>query len=44
MQQPALLAKLDGLAGKHLICWCAPARCHADVLLRLANNAWPRCD
>ena len=44
MQQPALLAKLDRLAGKRLICWCAPARCHADVLLRLANNARPRCD
>ena len=26
------------LAGKHLVCWCAPARCHADVLLRVANG------
>lgn len=25
------------LGGKHLVCWCAPARCHGDVLLRIAN-------
>jgi hypothetical protein len=26
------------LRGKNLACWCAPdERCHADVLLRLAN-------
>jgi hypothetical protein len=26
------------LRGKDLVCWCAPdARCHADVLLQLAN-------
>lgn len=26
------------LAGKNLACWCAPERCHADVLLRIAND------
>lgn len=26
------------LRGKDLICWCAPARCHADVLLKYANE------
>lgn len=26
------------LRGKHLTCWCAPAACHADVLLRIAND------
>lgn len=26
------------LAGKDLVCWCAPQRCHADTLLRLAND------
>ena len=26
------------LRGKHLICWCAPLPCHADVLLRIANQ------
>lgn len=29
---------LDELAGKDLICWCAPLPCHADVLLELANK------
>ena len=26
------------LAGKDLICWCAPEACHADVLLEIANE------
>ena len=26
------------LKGKDLVCWCAPARCHTDVLLRIANE------
>lgn len=26
------------LRGKNLACWCAPLPCHADVLLRLANQ------
>ena len=26
------------LAGKVLGCWCAPNRCHGDVLVELANN------
>lgn len=26
------------LAGKDLICWCAPALCHADILLDIANE------
>lgn len=26
------------LKGKDLICWCAPLPCHADVLLRIANQ------
>ena len=29
---------LDALRGKHLLCHCAPKRCHADTLLRLANR------
>lgn len=36
--QPALLADLHELRGKVLGCWCAPKRCHGDVLLRLANQ------
>lgn len=26
------------LRGRDLVCFCAPSACHADVLLRLANN------
>ena len=26
------------LKGKDLVCWCAPASCHADTLLRIAND------
>jgi hypothetical protein len=26
------------LRGQNLACWCAPKRCHADTLLRLANE------
>ena len=28
---------LHELKGKDLVCWCAPLRCHADVLLEIAN-------
>ena len=35
--QPALLAQLPTLAGRDLVCFCAPQRCHCDVLLKLAN-------
>ena len=26
------------LRGLDLVCWCAPKRCHADILLRVANS------
>lgn len=29
---------LDELQGKDLVCWCAPEKCHADVLIELANK------
>jgi Domain of unknown function (DUF4326) len=32
------MARLSELRGRDLICWCAPERCHGDVLLRLANG------
>lgn len=34
-EQPELLSRLNAgeLTGKALGCWCAPQRCHADVLL-----------
>lgn len=35
-----ILAALPGLRGKNLACWCkSGTRCHADVLLELANAA-----
>ena len=29
------------LAGKDLVCWCAPLPCHADILLRVAAGEDP---
>ncbi len=26
------------LAGKNLVCWCAPLACHGDLLLQIANQ------
>jgi len=38
-QDPAALARLQAeLKGRDLVCWCAPQRCHADVLLAYANK------
>ncbi len=37
--QPTLVADVRRtLRGKHLSCWCFPKPCHADVLLRIANQ------
>lgn len=33
-----LLAAIPELRGARLGCWCAPQRCHADTLARLANK------
>lgn len=35
---PLMMRELAELRGKSLVCWCAPLPCHADVLLRLANE------
>lgn len=35
--QPRLMSRLGELRGKDLVCWCSPKRCHADILLALAN-------
>lgn len=38
--QPELLAKVrKELRGKDLICFCAPKKCHGDILIRLANES-----
>ena len=36
--QHHLLRALDELRGKDLLCFCAPAACHGDLLLRLATR------
>jgi hypothetical protein len=36
---PVMMAQLSELGGRDLVCWCAPERCHGDVLLKLANAA-----
>ena len=38
VQQPALMAALPELRNKDLVCWCAPNRCHSEVLIELANR------
>jgi len=43
-RQPRLMAQLARLRGRHLVCWCAPLRCHGDVLLRLANGSGLCCE
>ena len=37
-RQPALMTMVPELRGKDLVCWCAPEKCHGDVLLELANR------
>jgi hypothetical protein len=34
----ALRANLHRLRGRRLVCWCAPAPCHGDVLAELADK------
>jgi hypothetical protein len=33
-----LMDSLDELRGKDLVCYCAPQRCHGDILLEVAND------
>jgi len=38
--QPGLVADARReLAGKNLVCFCAPKACHGDVLMEIANNS-----
>ena len=37
--QHGLLRSIGELQGKDLVCFCAPAACHGDLLLRLANGS-----
>lgn len=38
LQDQELLNDISELEGKDLVCWCDPLPCHADVLIRLAND------
>jgi len=33
---------LDRLVGKDLACWCAPLKCHGDILLELISNIYAK--
>jgi hypothetical protein len=35
--EPSLQARIGELKGKSLVCFCKPARCHADFLLEVAK-------
>lgn len=40
--QPDLIARARvELRGRDLVCWCSPKACHADVLVRVANEGSP---
>jgi len=39
LRNDRLMAALPELRSKDLVCWCAPAPCHGDVLIALANAA-----
>jgi hypothetical protein len=36
--QPELMASLGELRGLRLGCWCAPKRCHGNVLVELMEE------
>lgn len=38
IQQPLLMQEIEKLKGKRLGCYCAPLKCHGDILAELANN------
>ena len=38
LQNDELMASLEELRGKNLLCWCAPKACHGDILIELANR------
>jgi hypothetical protein len=43
--QPALVERIKReLAGRDLVCWCAPKPCHGDTLFEIANGYAPSRD
>jgi hypothetical protein len=43
-KQPQLLQDLPDLAGKTMVCWCAPLPCHGDVLIKLIKEMEDKAD
>lgn len=41
LNDPELLAQLPTLRGRPLACWCAPERCHGEILIELLNELYP---
>jgi hypothetical protein len=40
LSNPALVTQIRAvLAGRDLVCFCAPHACHGDVLLKIANDS-----
>lgn len=38
LNNTVLLAQIDELRGKDLICFCAPQACHGDILIKYSNK------
>lgn len=38
VEQPDLMGSLEELRGQRLGCWCAPKRCHGNVLVQLLES------
>ena len=38
LHDSVLIDAVHELRGRDLVCWCAPERCHGDLLLQLAND------
>jgi len=43
MNHPSLIKALPNLIGKVLGCWCAPKRCHGDILkIMVEDRIWEK--
>lgn len=38
LSKPQLMESLEELRNRELGCWCAPDRCHGDILIELLNR------
>lgn len=38
LSRPDLVELARGLSGRRLGCWCAPLRCHAEVIAEIADQ------